>query len=588
MRSEKAFAVTNTGDIKMSGKFLARASALSLAFVLAACGGDDSSSPLAPVNPGGETGSGDSGGGTGTPPEQETILALGTGSGDSFQGGQISLTASDLSSGGTTRIEFNVVDSNNGNTLATGQETTVTISSTCEAAEIDSPLTTTSGKISTSYTAGCSGADTITARLENGASASAVVNVANQEIDTLEFVSVNPAAIAIRGSADSTRKSVSEVIFKLVDTNGKPVVDEEISLALSTTVGGINLTESTPRTSNDGTAKTGVNAGTVATIVSVTATYELPSGDRIQTTSDPISISAAIPDSDSFSISVQENFLPNARRYDGVLVGINIRAADRNNNKINNSIVNFITSGGSIPNECELSEGGCTVNWESQDPKRPDSGVIAILARTVGEESFRDLNSDGIYTAGTDLFIPAEHDASEAFLDRNNNGVRDADEEYFDYNENSVFDAADGIYNGTACSDASESAKKCTKDVKEVFEIAYLYATSDIIGITPVSPAPFSPGTICFDISGDFFDSNSALVQGPPPGNTTVTFKTTNGSIVGDSSFPTTTSFRTTPVRQCVTIEGDDTSDSGILTVEVLPPAPYGGPKYVETYTITD
>ena len=130
----------------MSGKFLARASALSLAFMLAACGGDDSSSPLAPVNPGEETG----GGGTGTPPEQETILALGTGSGDSFQGGQISLTASDLSSGGTTRIEFNVVDSNNGNTLATGQETTVTISSTCEAAEIDSPLTTTSGKFSTS------------------------------------------------------------------------------------------------------------------------------------------------------------------------------------------------------------------------------------------------------------------------------------------------------------------------------------------------------------------------------------------------------------------------------------------------------
>ena len=36
MRSEKAFAVTNTGDIKMSGKFLARASALSLAVFLAA------------------------------------------------------------------------------------------------------------------------------------------------------------------------------------------------------------------------------------------------------------------------------------------------------------------------------------------------------------------------------------------------------------------------------------------------------------------------------------------------------------------------------------------------------------------------
>ena len=56
MRSEKAFAVTKTGDIKMSGKFLARASALSLAFVLAACGGDDSSTPLA--GSGGNTGGG--------------------------------------------------------------------------------------------------------------------------------------------------------------------------------------------------------------------------------------------------------------------------------------------------------------------------------------------------------------------------------------------------------------------------------------------------------------------------------------------------------------------------------------------------
>ncbi|MCS5563837.1 MAG: Ig-like domain-containing protein, partial [Oleiphilaceae bacterium] len=56
MRSEKAFAVTNTGDIKMSGKFLARASALSLAVFLAACGGDDNSTPLA--GSGGNTGGG--------------------------------------------------------------------------------------------------------------------------------------------------------------------------------------------------------------------------------------------------------------------------------------------------------------------------------------------------------------------------------------------------------------------------------------------------------------------------------------------------------------------------------------------------
>jgi hypothetical protein len=594
MRSEKAFAVTNTGDIKMSGKFLARASALSLAVFLAACGGDENSTPIVNVNPGaGETdagaGSTETDGGT---DQQEVILALGTGSDDNFQAGAITLTASELSSGGTTRLEFSVVDSNSGNTLYTGDETTVTLSSQCDAATLDSPLTTTSGKISTSYTAGCSGNDVITAQLDNGASATAILSVASQEVGALEFVSVTPPAIATLGSADASRASVSTAVFKLVDKNGSPVVDQELAFELSSNVGGASLTDSTATTSNDGLAQTRVNAGTVASIVSVTATYELDSGEIIQTTSDPISISAAIPDTDSFSISVEANFLPNARFYDGEAVGITIRAADRNNNKINDTIVNFVTSGGAIANECELTEGVCSLDWVSQDPRPADTGVIAILARSVGEESFRDLDSDGIYTAGVDLFIPDEHDSSEAFLDRNDNGIRDGDEEYFDYNQDRSFDSANGIYDGTACSNESEDAGQCTKNVREIFELAHIYMASDKISITPVGTEPFSPGSICFSISGDFSyedpDTGTEKVQGPPPGNTTVSFETTNGSIVGDSSFDTTTSYRTTPVSQCVVVEGDDTASSGTLSVSVTPPEPYSGPDFVETFTITD
>ncbi|NWN92673.1 hypothetical protein HLV39_14345 [Marinobacter adhaerens] len=574
----------------MSGKFLARASALSLAVILAACGGDDDSTPIVNVNP--DSGGANQNGSTETGGEtsQEDIdLELGTGSNDSFQSGAISLTASDLSSGGTTRLEFNVVNTINGNAIYSGEETTVTLSSQCETAKLDSPLTTTSGKISTSYTAGCSGDDIITARLNNGASATALLSVASQEVGALEFVSVTPPAIATIGSADSARASVSRVVFKLVDKNGDPVIDEEVDFELSSGIGGASLTEASAPTSSDGTAQTRVNAGTVASVVSVTATYELDSGEIIQTTSDPISISAAIPDTDSFSISVEANFLPNARFYDGQNVGITIRAADRNNNKINDSIVNFVTSGGAIANECELTKGVCSLDWVSQDPRPSDTGVVAILARSVGEESFRDLNSDGIYTAGVDLFIPDEHDSSEAFLDRNNNNTRDSNEEFFDYNQDGIFNDANGIYDGTACSKESEDAGQCTKNVSEIFELAHIYLASDLISINPLGAEPFSPGSICFSISGDFTDPESGgTIQGPPPGNTTVSFETTNGTILGDSSFDTTTSYRTTPVTQCVTIEADDTSDSGTLTVEVLPPAPYGGPKFVERYTITD
>ena len=581
-----------TWRLEMSGKFLARTTALSLALLLAACGGDDSSSPLASggSNDGADDSISDGGSGSdsGTPPQAEPVLALGTGSDDAFQGGQISLTATELSSGGTTRLEFNVVDSNNENTLYTGEETTITLSSQCETAALDSPLTTTSGKVSTSYTAGCSGEDVITAQLDSGASATAILTVASQEVGALEFVSATPPAIATLGSSDSSRASVSTVVFKLVDKNGNPVVDKELEFELSSNVGGASLTESSTTTSNEGTAQTRINAGTVASVVSVTATYELDSGNVIQTTSDPVSISAALADTDSFSISVEANFLPNARFYDGQTVGITIRAADRNNNLINDTIVNFVTSGGAIANECELTQGVCSLEWVSQDPRPNDTGVIAILARSVGEESFRDLDSDGIYTAGVDLFIPEEHDSSEAFLDRNDNGARDTNEEFFDYNLDKSFNAADGIYDGTACSDESETAGQCTKKVREIFELAHIYMASDRISINPVTPSPFSPGSICFAISGDFFDADGNLIQGPPPGNTAVSFTTTNGSVVGDSSFETTTSYRTTPVTQCVVIEGDDTPDSGTLSVEVTPPAPYSGPDVVATFTIND
>ncbi|WP_286221847.1 hypothetical protein [Marinobacter apostichopi] len=569
----------------MSGKFLARTSVLALAFTLAACGGDDGSSPIVNVgsSDSGSSSSNNEGGST----QREVSLELGTGAADNFQSGAIDLSATNLSSGGIARIEFNVVDANADNSIYNAQETTVTLTSECESAKLDTPLVTTSGKISTSYEAGCSGTDTITARLSNGSTATAVVSVASQEVGALEFVSASPTAIATLGSSDSARASVSTIIFRLVDKNGDPIVGQPVDYTISTTVGGISLTETSSDTIADGTAQTRINAGTVATVVSVTATFDVDNGEVIQTTSDPVSVSATIPDQDSFSISVAENFLPNARRYDGETVQINIRAADRNNNPINDTIVNFVTSGGAVPNECTLTEGACVVGWVSQDPKTPDNGIIAILARTVGEESFRDLNSDGIYTAGTDLFIANEHDSSEAFLDRNRNNSRDPDEEFFDYNTNNAFDVADGIYNGTACSPESEDANDCTTAVKEIFELTYLYATSDIIGIDP--PAIISaPGNLCFDISGDFFDSTSSLVQGPPPGNTSVEFSTTNGRIIGESSFNTTTSFRTTPVTLCIATESDGTSDSGTLTVTVTPPAPYSGSPYVQNYSITD
>ena len=562
----------------MSGKFLARASAISLTLLLTACGGDDNSAPLA--GSGGGSASPSTGGDTGSNNEQQVVLELGTGSAGNFQSGQMIVSATNLSSGGSTRLDFNVVNAADGNSIYNASETSVSISSLCANSTFDNTITTSSGSFSTTYEAGCAGADTITARLPNGASATANVNVAAPEIGELEFVSVSPDSIALSGSSNSTRPSVSQVAFRLTDTSGNPITSgEDISFALSTTVGGIELSQTSTQSNEQGVATTRVNAGTVPTVVSVTATYTPESGPIIQTTSAPISISATIPDQDSFSISVEGNFLPNARFYDGVTTPITIRAADRNNNRISDAVVNFLTNAGSVQSECILQDGACTIEWRSQNPRTAD-GVVLILARTVGEESFRDVNSDGIYTSGEDLFSLANDDLGEAFLDRNQNGRYDQGEEYFDYNDNGQYDPKNGIYNGTACLDG----QNCSNSLLEITQTGKLFLASDVIRITLTTPV--GPGLVCAEIAGMFTDDQGSPVAGPPPGGTSIGFSTTNGTVVAPSSFTSTTDYRTTPIERCVTVEDVDAAETGTFTIEVTPPAPYNGDAFVLQATI--
>jgi hypothetical protein len=565
----------------MSGIILARASAISLSILLAACGGDDSSSSLAGTGSEGGGGSGDGSSGGG---EQTVSLELGTGSGSGFQSGQMNASATNLSSGGSTRLEFNVVNASAGNSIYNSVETSVTISSLCQNAVFDTPITTTSGSFSTTYEAGCAGTDTITARLPNGSTATANVSVAAPEIGELEFLTVSPDSIALSGSSTSGRPSVSDVTFQLNDKNGNPITTgENIAFTLSTTVGGISLSQASTETDENGVASTRVNAGTVATVVSVTGTYSPDTGPAIQTTSAPISISATIPDQDSFSLSVEDNFLPNARNYDGVSVPITIRAADRNNNRIGDAVVNFLTNSGSVQSECILQDGACSIEWISQNP-RADDGVALILARTVGEESFRDLNSDGKYVQAEDDFNVAQNDLGEAFLDRNRNGDFDPGEEYFDYNSNGQYDPANGIYNGTACTDTS--GVECTTSLLEITRTGKLFLASDNIQITFTTAV--QPGQVCAEIAGVFTNDSGATIEGPPPGGTDIAFSTTNGTVVAPSSFSSPTSYRETPVERCVTVEGDGTPSTGTFTVEVTPPAPYNSDPFVAQAPISD
>lgn len=395
-------------------------------------------------------------------------LDLGTGSSGSFvSGGMLtSLSAgAELSYGGDTVVTVNIVDTKD-NSLFTASPVTVNFSSTCVAngkSTIDSSVITSTGTATATYTANtCEGADVITARLSDGTEAVAVISVAGQVLGALEFVSATPSSLSLKGSGSSTIPEVSTLTFSLKDQTGAAMAGKTVNYELSTTVGGIALAQTSSVTNSQGLTSVKLNAGSVNTSVVVTATVTITNLDSSEsttsTTSKPISILGGIPDQDSFSISI-DRLNPGGWETDGRVSVVTIRAADRFNNQARDGTqISFVTSGGAIVGACQLAGGTCSVNWTSQDP-RPAGGVVRILARSTGEESFIDSNSNGVYDIGETVTTHLD----EAFLDVNGSGTRDSDSEFFsDFNNNGVYDTKQNtLYQGAGCSAAAKAAGHC-------------------------------------------------------------------------------------------------------------------------------
>jgi hypothetical protein len=293
----------------------------------------------------------------------------------------------------------------------------------------------------------------------------------------LNFVSAQPQTIALKGTGGAGRQESSIVSFKVLDASGNPVVGQQVSFALNTTVGGITLTPATATSGSGGLVTTTVASGTINTPVRVTAT--LGSGGA-STLSDQLVISTGVPEQNSFSLS---SVIRNVEggQYNGCTAPtgttVTARLADHFHNPApDGTAVSFTAEGGSIDASCltglvqttqpdgsvvtsKGSPGECTVRFCAGNP-RPADGRVTVLAYALGEESFTDTNGNNRYDAGepfTDLGDPFRND--RAVSDANANGTDDAytsgnalrasGEQYIDSNGNSSWDqSGNGIYNG--------------------------------------------------------------------------------------------------------------------------------------------
>ncbi|WP_028767263.1 beta strand repeat-containing protein [Shewanella fidelis] len=397
-----------------------------------------------------------------------------------------------------------------------------------------------------------------------------------------------------------------------------------------------------------------VHAGDIPTAVKVFALWSdsTSSGHNavISNTSDELAVTTGIADNDSFSLSTSISN-PEGWNYDNEIVTVNVLAADHFNNLVPaGTTITYRTEGGGIDASCSTGvkdngepNGACSVEWRSQDPRpfettavvcpnggysdgsvsstvppcmgndyalfvdgtnsilpEPRPGRATITALAIGEESFVDLNGNGLFDDG-EYFL----DLSEAFTDHNEDGryrnkprfVGDTElgsepagsvnEEFIDYNRDQVFNEGDDKYTGLLCASGAEAS--CTDTGTGNFQaqlnvfrnntivmsgsVPYLRlvninkATNAISQVAPIDLITNNTETV-YLFASDL--NNNTLPYG-----TTITAGTDNGELTGTTTYEVGSNTAMRPAVYSFSVSREATPNqksTGTLVITVKTP----------------
>ncbi|MDN4501986.1 Ig-like protein, group 1 [Alteromonadaceae bacterium BrNp21-10] len=475
----------------------------------------------------------------------------------------------EIAAGATLGITVALVDEND---QLLQSAVTVSFSSNCVVgglASIDQQVVSVNGVATATFidnfcaTAGGT-SDQISASINSDSvvvSANRDVFIHPESIGSIVFVSATPTRIGLQGTGGVDNQSVATLVFSVLGESGNPLVQQDVSFSLNTTVGGLSLSNNSGQTGTDGRVTVNVVAGTVPTSVRVTAEVVSESGAVLRTQSDLLTVSTGLADQNSFSLAA-DNFNPEGHNIDGSEVILTARLADSFNNPVQDgTTVSFTTEGGVIQPSCTTQNGVCSVTWTSAHPRVADRR-ITILATAVGHETLYDSNGNNSYDDedGAAIYNGSDTgfnvidgtaqtgfvDMSEAWRDDNANGVYDNVELFLDYNNNGQFDAADGLFNGPQCVDSNLCAEGSARSL-HVRKAIQLFMSGSYAVLNVLD----SVGTLLFSNEQDIPALSLSLARGesleftlrysdtatqPLPSNTTITLATTNGSLEGKTS----------------------------------------------------
>lgn len=519
---------------------------------------------------------------TTTDEDQDTpateIVKLGKFNSGVFAQGQLDIGLETVAAGGSTGITATLVDGND-NQLTDSYE--VYFNSACIAqglAEVTSPVSSINGAATTTYVArGCSGLDTVTARVQVGdqeLNAQAELTVEAAELGSIEFISATPDTIALKGMGGAGLTHSSTVVFRVLNSVGGPVSNANVDFSLSTSVGGLQIQPENGLTDSSGYVQTVVDAGNVHTSVRVTATV---TDSDISTQSSQLIVSTGVPDQDSISLAFSVHN-PEAWSYNGVEVDVIVHASDRYNNPVpDGTTISFYTELGQIQPSCKTVGGTCTAKWYSSNPKE-DLGRSTVVAAAIGEETFIDTNGNGVFDDGDVI----KTDIGEAYEDWDESSAYELGEQFLDFNVNAVRESPDALYTGLGCVDTA----RCAADqLKHVFTSAVMVlaesnlAITDDAGSSIILPNGGSQG-FTVQVGG------IRWAQVPPAG-TVISAETDVGELKGSTSYTMPSSNGNAPISMGMLVvgAGETEAKSGVITITATTPR---GVSNVHLISITE
>lgn len=310
--------------------------------------------------------------------------------------GALSATPNSIAAYGSTVLSVDLLASG---ARYTAQQVNVNFSSACLAAGKASLATTVATNNGTAQTVyrdlGCANDDVVTVTSDGvSVPASASIKIAPPAASSVQFVSAAPTdkSIVIQGQGGINRTETATLKFRVFDIFGQPLPRRVVNFTVSAPT-MVTLNKASDSTDQNGEVITTVNSGKVPTTFRVFATLpNTASGTQpdISTTSDSIVVTTGLPVQRAFSLSAGKFNLEGLTRDSSPTepaTRIQVMIADSFGNPVpDGTPVVFQTNMGSVGSSdkggCNTVNGGCSVDFRTQEPRTPTPGLPATPCNT--------------------------------------------------------------------------------------------------------------------------------------------------------------------------------------------------------------